>query len=95
MQKDFFTELSENINGLDIAFGLIGLLWLLGIVMNLSSMAGADIFIVAVVLAGYGAFYWWIKKRKIKSNWQTVTFVVIALLAWKAAAQVGLSMMLS
>lgn len=95
MEKDFFTELSENINGLDIAFGFIGLLWLFGTILSLSDMSGPDFIILVVFWAGYCTFYWWIKKKEIKSNWRTVSLVVAALLVGKAAIQVGLSMMLS
>lgn len=95
MEKDFFTEFSENLNGLDIAFGVIGLLWLAGTLLGISNMSAADLLVAVPVWAGYGALYWWVKKQKIKSNWRTVTLTVITLLIWKAAVQVGISTMLA
>lgn len=92
MQKDFFTELSENLNGIDIAFGLIGLLWLAGTLLGIPNMSAADLLIQVPVWAGYATLYWQIKKRKIRVSWWAIILIIITLLVWKSALQIGISM---
>lgn len=91
MEKDFFSELSENLNGLDVAFGFIGLLWLFGTVQSILHISISNLLILVLLWAGFGAGYYWVKKSKISSNWKSITLTVLALLVWKGMVQAGIS----
>ncbi len=91
MEKDFFSELSENLNGLDIAFGLVGLLWLFGTVQSILNISTSNLLILALLWAGFCIGYYWVRKRKIRSNWKSITLTVVALLVWKGIVQTSVS----
>lgn|GEM_PF-7056632 len=95
MNEDFFSILSKKCNGLDMAFALVGALWLIGTVIAFSSMGLSALATAIPTWGGFIALYWLVKKYQISSNWKTVLSLIVLLQIWKAVTVVTVSILLN
>ena len=91
LSKSQHSSEAKSKTGIELAFWILGAFLLISTVMGFVNAGPAAALVFAALWSFFFLYFYLIKKFRIKSNWKTVTVIVIIYQVTRTAITMGIS----